>query len=426
MVQENYVDNYYARTLAEDTHYPTLSGPVEADVCVIGGGLAGVNTALGLVERGKNVVLIEAKRIGWGASGRAAGFVAKGYAAGETALAKKLGLEKAQQLVNLTKTARKLIKKRIAEFNIDCGPVTDGVLTVSLRNKPDALRKYISEVNDNFGLGFEFWSREQVQEHCKTEKYYDGIFSPHDFQFNPLRYTRGLAKAVATKGGKIFENSAAVKIESSGADWVVHTASGKVKARNIVLSCAIYMEGLNRKLENSVVPVQTYMMATAPIDAELLKKSINTPYAIYDTRFCSDYYRLLPDNRLLWGGRVGLWAHPHDIAKSMLKDMFNLYPQLAGHVTPEVAWAGKLCYPPHKMPQIGQFAPGYWYNTGYGGHGLCPTTVGGEIVAAAIASGDDGYKAFAPFGISYAGGKLGRYAAQMVYLWWCVRDILDI
>ncbi|MCE9507837.1 MAG: FAD-binding oxidoreductase [Alphaproteobacteria bacterium] len=423
---ENYIDTYYMRHLDEDVHYPTLSGVTEADVCVIGGGLAGINTALGLVERGKNIVLIEAKRIGWGASGRNAGFVAKGYAAGESSLAKTLGLEKAQALVELTKNARKLIKKRISEFNIDCGPVIDGVLTVSWRNKAEALKKYINEANDNFGLGFEFWSRDRVQEICKTDKYYDGIFAPHDFQFNPLRYVRGLGKAIANKGGKIFENSPALKIEREGASWVVHTAAGKVKAKHVVLCCAIYMEGLDRRLENAAFPVQTYIMTTAPIEESVLKSAIDTPYAIYDTRFCSDYYRILPDNRLLWGGRVGLWAHPKNIAEAMLHDMFKLYPQLEGHVTPEVSWAGLLCYAPHKMPQIGQIEPGYWYNTGYGGHGLCPTTAGGEIVAAAIAEGDQSYKAFSPFGISYAGGKLGRYAAQMVYWWWRARDAMDI
>ena len=423
---DDYVDNYYARNLAEDVHYPAVKGTVEADVCVIGGGLAGINTALGLVERGKKVILIEAHRIGWGASGRNAGFVAKGYAAGEASLAKKIGMEKAQKLVNLTKNARKTIKKRINDFNIDCGPVIDGVLTVSFRDRVEELKRSIQEANDNFGLGFEFWSREQVHAVCKTDKYFDGIFAPNDFQFNPLRYVRGLGKAIADKGGKIYETSPAIKIVKEGADWAVHTPEGKVKAKDIVLSCAIYMEGLDSRLENAAFPVQTYLMSTAPIDPNVLKSAIDTPYAIYDTRFCSDYYRILPDNRLLWGGRVGLWAHPQDIAQTMLHDMFKLYPQLKGHVTAESSWAGKLCYAPHKMPQIGQIEPGYWYNTGYGGHGLCPTTAGGEVMAAAIAEGDTLYKEFAPFGIGYAGGKLGRYAAQMVYWWWKARDILDV
>jgi gamma-glutamylputrescine oxidase len=186
------------------------------------------------------------------------------------------------------------------------------------------------------------------------------------------------------------------------------------------------MEGLDRRLENAAFPVQTYITVMKPVDPEVLKSAIDIPYAISDTRFCSDYYRILPGNRLLWGGGVSLWAHPDEIAKGMLRDLFNLYPQLKGHVEPDVAWSGKLCYAPHKMPQIGQIEPGYWYNTGFGGHGLCSTTVGGEIVAAAIARGDTLYKEFAPFGLSYAGGKLGRYAAQMVYWWWRARDILNI
>ncbi len=428
---DGYIDNYYTHNLHEDTRYPTLSGAEEADVCVVGGGLAGLNTALGLVERGKTVVLVEAHRIGWGASGRNAGFVAKGYAAGEQNLAKKLGLEKAQQLVSLTKNARKLIKKRIADYNIDCGPVKDGVLTVSYRDRAEDLKKTIDRANDNFGLGFEFWPRDKVRQHCKTEKYFDGIFSPNDYQFNPLEYLRGLAKTVTAKGGRIFENSAAVKINKEGAGWVVHTgqdgaAGGRVKAKDIVLSCAIYMEGLDRRLENAAFPVQTYMMTTQPVDPQVLKDAIDTPHCIYDTRFCSDYYRLLPGGRLMWGGRVGLWAHPENIAQTMLGDIYNVYPQLKGHLVPEFSWAGKLCYAPHKMPQIGKIEDGYWYNTGYGGHGLCPTTAGSEVVAAAIAEGDKTYQQFAPFGISYAGGKLGRYAAQMVYWWWKARDILDV
>ncbi len=424
--QASYIDTYYIRTLDKETKYPALAGTVDADVCVIGGGLAGLNTALGLLQRGKSVVLIEGKRIGWGASGRNAGFVAKGYAAGEANLAKKLGLEKAQGLVSLTKNARKLIKQRIAEFNIDCGPVIDGVLTVSYRDRADELKRYIDKANADFGLGFEFWPRDRVQEHCKTEKYFDGIYSPNDYQFNPLRYVQGLGRVIAEKGGKVFENSPALKIVKDGAGWKAVTPEGAVRAQHVVLCCAIYSDGLDKRLENAIFPVQTYMMSTAPVDEKILKSAINTRHAIYDTRFCSDYYRVLEGNRILWGGRVGLWAHPANIAEAMMEDMLKIYPQLRGHVKPEASWSGKLAYAPHKMPQIGQFEPGYWYNTGYGGHGLCPTTAGGEVVASAIAEGDQTWKSFAPFGVYYSGGQAGKYAAQMVYLWWRLRDALDI
>jgi gamma-glutamylputrescine oxidase len=423
---QGYTDNYYVRTLTEDTAYPALKGAEEADVCIIGGGLAGVNAALGLVERGKSVIVLEARRIGWGASGRNAGFVAKGYAAGEENLAKKLGLEKARRLVSLTKSARPLIRKRIAELRIDCGPVLDGALHASWKDNDAALQAIVRQANEDFALGFEFWPRERVRAQCKTERYYGAIYSPNDFHFSPLKYVRGLAKAVAARGGKIFEGSAAVKIEKDGAGWAVATAAGRVRAQHVIVSGSIYMEGVDRRIENASFPVRTYMMATAPVDPAVLKTAIDTTHAVSDTRFCSDYYRLLPGNRIQWGGRVSLWAHEGDVAAAMLGDIFKVYPQLRGHVEPEVAWSCNMCYAPHKMPQIGQLAPGYWYNTGFGGHGICPTTAAGEVIAAAIAEGDKTYEEFSPFSLSYAGGKAGRYAAQMVYLWWRARDYLSL
>lgn len=418
--------DYYLTTVKDRKIYPALSGVQEADVCIIGAGLAGINTALSLTERGKRVVIVEDKHVGYGASGRLAGFVAKGYAAGESELKKKLGLEKARALVELTKQARKTIRDRAYKFNLAEGTIVDGVLTVSLKDDPQAVRDYIKKQNDDFDLGFEFWPRDQVRSNCKTEKYFDGIYSPRDFQMNPVQYLHGLANVITSRGGQIFENSRVTFISREGADWKVQTADGSVKAKDIVMCCACYSEGLDRRLENAVIPVQTYIMVTEPLDDAVWASSINTRHAIYDTRFCSDYYRRLPDSRLLWGGRVGLFAHPENIADAMMSDMLKLYPQMEGKVKPAYAWAGLLAYPSHKMPQIGKFEEGYWYNTGYGGHGLCPTTVGGEVVAAAIAEGDKTYEQFSRFGVSYSGGKLGRFGAQGVYLWWKLRDYLAL
>ncbi|MDD9899897.1 MAG: FAD-dependent oxidoreductase, partial [Alphaproteobacteria bacterium] len=304
VAHSSYTDTFYLRDMGAPDPYPVLQGTEEADVCIIGGGLAGLNTALGLLERGKSVVLVEQNRIAWGASGRAAGFVAKGFAAGQAALVKKLNLEKARELVNMTKSARALIKKRINDFNIECGPVRDGVLTVTWRDRPDEIQKYVDDANENFDLGFEYWTRDQVRAHCKTDKYYEGVYSKNDFQFNPLRYTHGLAAKVAQLGGKIFEESRATSIDRDGAGWKVTTSNGVVKSQYVVSCGAIYANGLDKRLEYAAFPVRTYSMSTEPIDADVLKSAIDTPHAIYDMRFCSDYYRILPGNRLLWGGRV--------------------------------------------------------------------------------------------------------------------------
>ena len=424
MHASGYIDTYYTRTLAEDHPRASLQGDADCDVCIIGGGLAGINTAFGLTERGQNnVVVIDQHRIGWGASSRNGGFVAKGYSAGEDELVDRLGLDTARRLVNLTKNGRQMIRDRIGKYEIDCGPLTPGVLTVSWQSNPGAFAEKIKQANDTLDLGLEYWPTEKVRAHCKTKRYFDGIFSPQDFQFHSLRYIHGLAGLIEQRGGKIFENSKAVSIRKDGHGWRVTTPQGSIKAQKIVVCCSIYSEGLDARLERAAFPVQTYVMVTEPVAQADLNESINTSHAIYDTRFASDYYRVLPDRRIMWGGRVQLWGNPHDLAGLMFKDMLKVYPQLAGKTKPQIAWSGLMCYAPHKMPQIGEIEPGYWYNMGFGGHGLVPTTVGGEVVAAALAGDDQTYKLFEPFGLGYAGGKMGRYAAQMIYWWWRLRDM---
>lgn len=425
-MQPGYDDTYYSRTLSDDHRYAPLTAPIQTDVCVIGGGLAGLNTAFGLVERGMEAVVLEMGRIGSAASGRNGGFVAKGYSAGENVLAKKLGEDHARDLFGLSKTARRLIRSRIEDLNIDCGPIREGVLTVSWRDQPQAMQKVVEDMNRRFDMGLEFWPRERVRGHCHTERYFDGIYSPDDFQFHPLAYVHGLARAIQERGGTVYEQSKAVRIEKNGNGWIVHTEGGSVTAKHVVLCCSIDVNGLDKRLAAAAFMVRTYIMVTRPLSDALLKQSINTTHAIYDLRFASDYYRALPDNRILWGGRVGIGAEPKDIAQLMLGDLLKVYPQLRGHAEAEMAWSGRLCYAPHKMPQIGQLDDGYWYCTCFGGHGLVPTTVGGEIVAAAIAENDQRHTLFKPFGLHYAGGRMGPYVAQMVYYWWRARDYLGL
>lgn len=421
-----YVDSYYSRTLDDlDSPYAPLSGAAQADVCVIGGGLAGINTAFGLMQRGKSVVLLEGHRIGWGASSRNGGFVARGFAADHEEIAKRVGLDHARKLVGLTREARQMIRDRIAEYSIDCGPLTPGVLTVSWKDQAQAMQDYVAAANRDFDAGLEYWPTEKVRECCKTDKYFQGFYSPDDYQFHSLRYLHGLARVMAARGVKIHENTMAAKIEKDGTGWRVITAQGHVRAQHVVLCCAMDSRGLDRRIEGAAFPVQTYVMVTNPLSDEDLKNSINTKHALYDTRFTSDYYRVLPDNRVMWGGRVALWARPHNIAGQLLKDMLKVYPQLEGKVRPEVAWYGVMCYAPHKMPQIGMAAPGYWYCTAFGGHGLVPTTAGGEAIAEAICGNTAKMDLFAPYGLSYAGGRMGRYVAQMVYWWWKARDFFS-
>ena len=239
-----YIDTYYTRTLSVDHPYTSLQNDIDVDVFIVGAGLAGINTAFGLIKRGQNnIAIIDQHRIGWGASSRNGGFVAKGYSASEDDLAKRVGLDHARQLVNLTKAARQLIRERVSEHNIDCGPLTPGVLTVSWENPKSGFQEKIAQMNRDFDVGLEYWPTERVREHCKTQRYFDGMFSPHDFQFHSLSYIQALAELVTQKGGRIFENTPALSIDAEGEGWRVRTPQGSIRAKKIVVCCSIYTQG---------------------------------------------------------------------------------------------------------------------------------------------------------------------------------------
>lgn len=425
-------DDYYRTTLtaAEKRVRPPLAGSLEADVCIVGAGLAGINLALSLAERGKRVVVLERRHIGAEASGRNAGFVAKGFAAGDLPLIGMVGLPQARALVELTKNARQLIRRRVSSYNIDCRPMKDGVLTVSWRDEPQKIKDRIARANDAFDLGYEYWDSLRVREHCNTERYHDGIYSPSDFQFNPLKYLLGLATAAESRGAVIYENSEVAGLQREGLEWKVRTVAGMVRARDVVLCGAASMKGLSPRLDYALAPVRTYIMVSAPMDEALYARSINTEHAIYDTRFASDYYRRLPQGRLLWGGRVSLFAHTHNIAEALTQDALKVYPQLKGHLRPDFAWGGVLAYPSHKMPMLARLKDGLWCNTGFGGHGICPTAVAGEVMAETLSAPAvhqaKALELFGAFKPGFVGGPLAGVGAQLIYLWWRLRDQLNL
>ena len=288
------------------------------------------------------------------------------------------------------------------------------------------MRDKAATLNAHFDLGLEFWDRARVREHCRTNAYYDGLFSPQDFQFHPLNYVQGLARAVTGLGGAVHEQSRVVRVTRDGDGYRVHTAGGAVRCRHVVYCCSIDIGDLEPRLARAAFEVRTFIMVTNPLSDADFAASIDTSHAIYDLRFVSDYYRRLPDNRVLWGGRVSLKNEPDAIGRLLLEDMLKVYPQLRGKVEAEMAWSGKLCYAAHKMPQIGRLPDGAWYCTCFGGHGLVPTAIGGEIVASAIADNDRRFELFKPFGLDYAGGRFGPYVAQSVYHWWRLRDRLGL
>ena len=420
----HYVDSYYSSTVSPGAPRPPLDGSVDTEVCVVGGGLAGLATALGLRERGVGVVLLETRQVGWGASGRNGGFVGSGYSLPPERLVARVGLQQARELFNLTHDAVTLVRQRIQHYAMDCGPIIDGALNASWFNDRDTVLRTRDFLAENFNEPRDFWPRERVREVLHTDRYYDALFSDRKFQFHPLNYSRAMAVAAETRGATLFERSPVTRLDVKGRDKVVHTAAGCVSANHVVMACGGYLDGLHRRLSTAIVPVATYVIATEPLGEARLCRAIEVPYAISDNRFASDYYRALADTRILWGGRISTRrSPPARLGRFMLADLLKVYPQLEG-VRLASAWYGLMSYAVHKMPQIGQLMPGLWYAMGFGGTGMGTTTVAGELVASAIAENDDRHRLFAPFGLTPTGGPLGVAAAQLTYWTYELRDAL--
>jgi gamma-glutamylputrescine oxidase len=410
----DYVDSYYSRSLAETAAWPRLEGDIETETLVIGGGLAGCATALDLAERGRKVVLVEAHRIGWGASGRNGGFVSPGVPSGIPALIERVGLPAAQEIYKEARRGHALLRQRIARFAIDCGPIQDGALRCNMANAGESLEGFCALMARDFDTEYEYWPKARVREALATTEYGDAFLNPLTYTVHPLNLTRGLARVAASAGAVIFEDSPVLVLDAGGEVKRVTTREGRIRAEHIVIACGGYIDGLHPEVSAATVPIATFIMVTEPL-GDRLGKAIGVPYAISDVKIATNYYRPLADTRLLWGGRVLAWQPgAGHLARVLKRDMVHFYPSLAG-ARVEIAWGGLMPMTRHKLPVFGEIAPGLWCATGFGGLGLALTTTAGHLIAAGIAEGDERWRLFARFGLPFAGGKLGRIPAQLVY-----------
>ncbi|MCY1125825.1 FAD-binding oxidoreductase [Frigidibacter sp. RF13] len=408
-------DTWYARTAADRTVRPALSGHEVADVVIIGGGLAGLTTALELARAGLAVAIFEAAQVGFGASGRNGGLVSPAFAGGDAAIRARVGEAEARALHRLSIEGVERLRTTIRDLKIESARVVPGLLSLRRFDRADDLKAHVDDFAKLYGYELHYLDRTALAEHVTSPRYFHALHDPNAFHIHPLNVVRAIAAEIERLGGRIFEGSPATGVQLSGPSKQVRTAGGLIEAPRLVLATGGYTGSLVPRLKRAVLPIATYMMATEEAP-ELIATAIRTRACMYDDRRAGDYYRLVDGGRrLLWGGRITTRAaDPAGIARELRREMLTAYPQLADLKT-ELSWSGLMGYARHLMPQLGEMHPGVWHITAFGGHGLNTTAIAGKVLAEAMLGESDRIRLFKPFGLDWAGGPAGLAAAQLTY-----------
>jgi gamma-glutamylputrescine oxidase len=377
-----HTSSYYAASVNHITDYPALRGDQKADVCVIGAGFTGVSTALHLAERGYQVHLVEANRVGWGASGRNGGQIIGGMS-GEDKIARTLGSEGERMVWDLRWAGHDIIRQRVQTYGIECD-LKWGYLDVAI--KPRHVRAQQSELEylqrHQFPHRCEILSASETSALIGTEAYIGSLLNMGNGHLHPLNFCIGQARAAVGLGATLSEQSPVLRIEPGDRPRVV-TALGSVTADAVVLAGNAY-HFVEPRLRGYLLPVNSFIVATEPLSAEQVAQINPEDLAVCDPNFVLEYFRLSADKRLLFGGRCNYFGTDSDPIKSMLRPKLErVYPQLAG-VKLDYAWGGTIGVTANRVPQLGRLPGNIFYSQGYSGHGVNVTQLAGQIMADAV------------------------------------------
>jgi gamma-glutamylputrescine oxidase len=425
-MSERPANSWYEATAQRQAPQPALAGDVEADVCVVGGGIAGCSTALHLAERGYRVVLLEAERVGFGASGRSGGQLIPGYASGMAKLATQVGKTDARRLWDISVEGIELTRDLIDRHRIDCD-LAWGHLHVGIKPRQrDELKEWQREQEDDYGYRkLRFLERDEVSQLIASKRYVAGLYDSGAGHLHPLRFTIGLGQAAIAAGVRLHENSRVVAIDR-GPTVTIRTEGASVRAKYVALCANIGHNDLSQTLARKTIGIASYMVATKPLGEARAAALLRDNIAVADINWIIDYYRRSPDHRLLFGGRVSYSGiDPLGTARATRQRMLNVFPQLADAEI-EYAWGGIIDISMSRAPNFGRLDPNIYYLQGFSGHGMVLTSIAGKIIAESIAGQAERFDIFAKLRHhDFPGGRLFRRPTLvMAMTWFRLRDFL--
>lgn len=422
-----YPDSWYAATATPLPAFAPLEGDVRADVCVVGGGYTGLSAALHLAEAGRKVVLLDAQRVGFGASGRNGGQLGSGQRVEQDDLERMLGEDAARRLWELGEDAKVLVKDLIARHGIDCHLKPGVAHTASTDTEVRHLHGYAEHLRKHYGYDrIETLDHAALQSVCPSPDYRGGTLDMGAAHLHPLNFALGLARAAQDAGVTIHEGTAALGIDR-GTPATVRTEKGQVRADHVVIACNGYLGQLDGGVAARVMPINNFIAATEPLGdrvADVLPRDV----AVADSRFVVNYFRLSHDGRLLFGGGESYgYRFPQDIAAKVRKPMRVIFPQLAD-VKIDYAWGGTLAITMKRMPYLSRVAPNILSASGYSGHGVGNATQAGKLMALAICGDGDGFDTMAALPTpAFPGGAALRAPLLVLAMsWYGMRDRLGV
>ncbi|UUD63557.1 FAD-binding oxidoreductase [Pseudomonas seleniipraecipitans] len=403
-----HVDSYYAASRNPRVDYPTLGESVETDVCVIGAGYTGLSTALFLLENGFRVTVLEAAKVGFGASGRNGGQIVNSYSRDIDVIERQVGARQAQLLGEMAFEGGRIIRERVAKYNIQCD-LKDGGVFAAITPKQLGHLEAQKKLWERYGhTQLELMDERRIREVVGTDRYIGGMLDMSGGHIHPLNLALGEAAAVASLGGAIYEQSPATRIDR-GPQPVVHTPNGQVKAKFVVVAGNAYLGGLMPELAAKSMPCGTQVLTTEPLSDELAHSLLPQDYCVEDCNYLLDYYRLSADKRLIYGGGVVYGARdPADIEAVIRPKLLKTFPQLKD-VKIDYTWTGNFLLTLSRLPQVGRIGDNIYYSQGCSGHGVTYTHLAGKVLAEALRGQAERFDAFAGLPhYPFPGGQLLR------------------